>query len=151
MKNKIFTIIIVVVVIGAISAMVYAGLVLNKKNDSLDSHLISLDYKKFEEKINNKDSFILVITRTDCSHCQEYKPLLKQILLEYDITAYELDEEKLSEEEENKLKSIINVSGTPTTVFITDGEEKQTSSRLIGSGTRSKIVSRFKAMGYIKE
>ena len=100
----------------------------------------------------NKDTFILVITQTKCSHCAQYKPVLKEVLYEYNLKAYEIDQEKLSKKELGKLKNVANISGTPTTVFIVDGEEINTSSRLKGAVTnKHTIVKRLKAQGYITE
>lgn len=151
MKKNIFIIIGIVIVALAIAGLVYASTTLNKKNNDVDSHLVELNMSELQSKIDNKETFILVISQTDCSHCAEYKPILKEVLAEYNITAYEIDEKKLTKEENGQLKNIANISGTPTTVFIVDGEEKSTQSRLVGSANKTKIINRLKANGYIKE
>lgn len=151
MKKNIFIIIGIVIVALAIAGLVYASTTLNKKNNDVDSHLVELNMSELQSKINNKETFILVISQTDCSHCAEYKPILKEVLAENNITAYEIDEKKLTKEENGQLKNIANISGTPTTVFIVDGEEKSTQSRLVGSANKTKIINRLKANGYIKE
>ena len=151
MKKKIAIAIAILIVILSIGGLLFASITLNKEQKELENRLIELTYDELSEKINNKETFILVITQTDCSHCEEYKPVLKQVLFDYDITAYEIDQKKISEEEKNNLKNIANISGTPTTVFIVNGEERQTSDRLVGSASRSKIIDRLKAMGYINE
>ena len=94
---------------------------------------------------------MFVITATYCSHCAEYKPTLSEVLTEYDITGYFIEEDKLDKEDLAKLKEIANFSGTPTTVFIKDGVEESTATRLSGNQSKSKIISRLKTMGYIKE
>ena len=151
MKKKLLIGAIVLIILGAIASMIYASVTLKGKEKKLDEKLVELNFNELEEKLNKKESFILVITQTNCSHCAEYKPVLKQVLADYNITAYEIDETKLSEEDNNKLKEIANVSGTPTTIFIENGEEQNTSSRITGSASRNKIINRFKAMGYINE
>lgn len=151
MKTKIVYGIIGIVVFLSIIGIIYAGITLNKKKEIEDNHLIELTFSELQEKVANKDSFILVITQTDCSHCAEYKPTLKSVLTDYDIIAYEIDETKLSKEEFATLKDIANTSGTPATVFIEEGEEKSTSTRIIGSKKRDVIIKRLKAMKYIKE
>mgnify|MGYP004536547623 CR=1 FL=1 len=151
MKKNIFIIIGIVIVALAIAGLVYASTTLNKKNNDVDSHLVELNMSELQSKIDNKETFILVISQTDCSHCAEYKPILKEVLAENNITAYEIDEKKLTKEENGQLKNIANISGTPTTVFIVDGEEKSTQSRLVGSANKTKIINRLKANGYIKE
>ena len=125
----------------------------DKKEEEKDEYknLISLSLDELEEKVANKDTFILVITQKDCAHCAEYKPILEKVLEDYDITAYEIDEQEFTEEERGRLQAIANVSGTPNTIFITNGEEKSTTNRIVGSAQRSKIISRLKTQGYIKE
>ena len=113
--------------------------------------LITLDYDELKEKIDNEDSFILVVTRTDCSHCAIYIPRLEKVLKEYELTAYQIEVDTWKDSEKDDLGEICNVSGTPTTIFIENGEEKNTSSRLVGERTQDQIINRFKAMGYIKE
>lgn len=150
MKNKIIMVIIILVLTVAIGTLIYASVSLTKESKEKDSHLIQLTYSELEEKINNKESFILLISQTDCSHCAEYKPVFKKVLKKNNITAYEIPTDLLSKEENAKLKDIANVSGTPTTVFIVDGSEVNTANRLVGSASESKITNRLKALGYIK-
>lgn len=120
-------------------------------NNEQNEYLIKLKFNELQTKIDNKESFILVITQTTCSHCHEYRPILINVLEEYNIVAYELELDKLTTKERGKLNDIANVSGTPTTIFIYDGVEKSTTNRIIGSVAKNKLVSKFKAMGYIKE
>lgn len=150
MKKKIAIAIGIIIVILSVAGMIFAAKTLNDKKDELENRLIELNFDELTEKIENKETFILVITQTDCSHCAEYKPVLEKVLLDHKLTAYEIDEKKLDEKEMSKLKEIANISGTPTTVFIVNGEERQTSDRIIGAKPESEIISRLKAMGYIK-
>lgn len=152
MKNKVLIILVVVVILIATGSLIYAGTVLNGKKTTEDSHLIELTFSELQEKIDNEESFILLIARTDCSHCIEYKPILKKVLAEYDLIAYEIDLDKINDEQMSKLNNIANTGGrTPNTVFIENGKEKNTSQRLAGAVSESKLVNRLKALGYIKE
>ncbi len=150
MKKKILLIIIIVFGILAISGMLYAGITLKAKEKEEDSHLIELTFDELQTKIDNKDTFILVLSQTSCSHCAEYKPILKEVLTEYNIYAYEVSIDKLSKEENAKLKDIASANGTPTTIFINEGIEINTSTRLVGTQGKTKIINRLKAMGYIE-
>ncbi len=150
-KSKTVIMVFLLFSLLAIGLLVFAAIKLNKKQEELDNHLIQLTYKELNKKIKNKDSFILVATRTDCSHCATYKPVLKQVLLDYNLTAYEISVDKLTDEESAKFKDIANVSGTPTTLFIENGEETTSSNRIVGYVNSNRIISRFKALGYIKE
>ncbi len=151
MKNKVIMVIIILILTIAIGSLVYAGISLTKENNEEDSHLVEISFDELQEKIDNKETFILLMSQTTCSHCAEYKPVFKKVLTKYDITAYEISTDLLSKEENALIKDIANISGTPTTVFIFDGEEKNTANRLVGAAQESKIVSRLKALGYIEE
>lgn len=141
---KLYVIIAIVVLIGA--ALVYKLAFATDENKNLES----IQVADLEKKINNKDTFILVISQTGCSHCEQYLPELNRTLEEYDLNAYELNITGLSKEDSNTLAKYVNFSGTPTTIFFTDGEEKTTLNRLIGYNSKTKIVERLKSLGYIK-
>ena len=149
-ENKTLTIVLVLISILAIGGMVYASIKLNEKKRNDDKYLVELNYKELHKKLDKKDSFILVVTRTDCSHCEAFKPKLKTILSDNKIYAYEIATDKLSKDDANKFKSEYNVSGTPTTIFIKDGSEVTVNNRLIGDVSSNKIVSRLKSLGFIK-
>jgi len=118
-----------------------------------ENYLNNLNATELEEKINNKESFILVFTQDGCAHCEEYKPVLERVLNEYKIKAYEINltELRKNEEENKKVAKYFNIQGTPTTVFVNDGEEKTTMNRLVGSSKYSNLVEKFKERGFIKE
>jgi thioredoxin-related protein len=139
-------IILLVIILGVF--LVYK-LAFKNDSDGSDS-VISIGISDLENKIENKDTFILVITQTDCSHCKQYLPELRRTLKKYDIVAYELDVQKLDSDEKTTLAKYVNFSGTPTTLFYTDGEEKTTLNRLVGYAAESKIVERLKSLGYIE-
>jgi thioredoxin-like negative regulator of GroEL len=150
MKKKIMIFLGVAIAIGAIAAIVYASLTLNKQKEIEDTYLIELSYNELEEKINNKESFVVVFTQSQCAHCHEYKPILKRTLAKVELYAYEIVLDKLSKEEGSKLNDIANVSQTPTTVFIKNGQEINSTSRLLGVQSEDKLIKRFKTFGYIE-
>lgn len=152
MKNKILKIVLGIVLILAVVGLVYASKTLNKKNDELDSHLVELNYSQLKEKLDNNDDFILLITKTTCTHCESFKPRFKDILSRYNITAYEIALDKLSDDEKKVFNEVANVSGTPTTIFIKNGSEATTTNRLVGDiQDEDTIITRLKTLGYIKE
>lgn len=150
MKKKILIAGGILLISLSIIGLIYAGVTLNKKTQDEDNHLISLKFSEVEKKVNNKETFILLLSQESCSHCAQYKPILKKVLAKNDIIAYELKIDKLTKEETAKLKDIANASGTPTTVFIEEGVEKNTSTRLVGTKSSTEIENRLKALGYIK-
>jgi len=143
MENKknifIIAIILLIIIIGGLFIYNY----FNK------SKLYELNVDKVIEKINNKENFILCISRTDCSHCQSYKPKLEKISKKYDLEIFYIDIDKYKDKE-NEFKKHISFDGsTPVTVFIKNGEEKTASNRIFGNLSYEKIIKKFKNEGFI--
>ena len=114
-------------------------------------NLTEINYKEFKNLIDNKESFILYVGSTDCHNCTEFTPKFEEVLDEYSIDKAKIIEiDKLDDEDKNEFNKIINVSGTPTVVFIEDGEEKSMTNRINGNVDKEKIISRFESNGYIK-
>ena len=131
-----------------ILAIIVALLICGCSKD--ENHIIEISYDNLKEKLDNKESFALYVGNEDCTHCQSYKPILASVLNEYDIDIFQLDNSKLTVKEYNEFKSILNVSGTPTIIFITNGEEETTLNRIVGEKTKQETIDRFKTNGYIK-
>ena len=147
MKKKVISIIVILAILfgGFTIIMLFKN---NNKNES--KNLVEMNTKTFKEKINNKDSFILLITKEGCSHCAEYLPVFINVLEKYNLTAYKLDLADMSDSDKEYLADIANISGTPTTVFIENGEETTVLNRIVGSASRKTVIDRLKTMKYIK-
>lgn len=115
------------------------------------SSIKEIDFSTLKEMLENKESFILEVIQTDCSHCKEFSPRFDKVLKEYDLEAYKIDTQKLSKKEKKEFDSIIYVSGTPTVVFINEGEETETYNRISGAASNEKIIKKLKQSGYIEE
>ena len=145
-ENK-FNFVIVFVVILIVCMVAFFFL----KDNFTTNYVKKINISELKEKIDNKDSFILVITQDGCSHCKAYLPTITKIAREHNLTFYDISRSNLSEEDQTYLKNVANISGTPTTVFIENGEEKTTTNRLVGDVDSYKVIDRLKAMGYINE
>ena len=148
MKNKIpnlklYLIIIIVVLLGVFLVYKLAF------SDSKYTNLVDINIVDLETKIKNDDTFILVLSQTGCSHCNQYLPELDRTLSNYNLEAYILNISELDKENSQALAKYINFSGTPTTVFFNEGEEKTTLNRLVGYASKNKIVERLKSLGYV--
>lgn len=130
--------------------MIYASLSLNNNKD--EKHLVEVTVKDLQEKVKNKDTFVLVFTQTTCGHCAQFKPKMAHVLAQNDLYGYEIVIDKLSNQEKAELKDIANIgeSGTPTTVFIKNGQEEKISDRLNGNTDESAIVNKLKQNGFIE-
>ena len=145
MKKNIIILLIGVLFIG-LGVLFF---VLSNTNQLSNVKVIKID--ELKEKINNKESFILVITQDGCSHCHAYLPTINKVGKEYNITFYDISQTGLSQDNATFLKNVANTSGTPTTVFIEEGEEKSTLNRLVGNVQEYKLIDKLKTMGYINE
>ncbi len=135
MKNKVKYIIIVIGIIFLTGC-------------TNNNPITNIDYNKLETMINNKESFILEIVQTGCSHCEEFTPRFKNILKNNNIEAYSLNLYNLTKDEKNKFNDLTTISGTPTVLFFENG--KETSNRIYGAVNDDKIKEHLKKAGYIK-
>ena len=116
------------------------------KND----YLKNLSYKELNEKLENKEEFFFVVTQDGCSHCEEFVPVLKEVLNENKIIGYNFNLTRLSEEEKTSFDELFAVDGTPTTIFIKDGKEVSIMQRIVGGLSSDKLVQKLKNSGYIE-
>ena len=97
-----------------------------------------IDYSKLEEMIDNKESFILEVVQTGCSHCEEFSPRFKAVLKTNDEEAYSLNLYNMTDDELKKFNELTtSVSGTPTVLYFEDG--KETSHKINGAVSNEKI------------
>ena len=129
-----------VILVGA----VIADLVLSK------SYLKEIKYAELITKIEKRESLVVLFSQTTCTHCMDFKPKLERVANKYKIKIYYLETDLLDEETSKELKTKFSFSGTPTTVFITNGEEKTAATRINGDVSEEKIVSKLKSNGFIK-
>ena len=143
-KNKGFIIAIVCLVFIVGSLLVYSY--------SNKSKFIELDVNQVLEKYNNKESFVLCISQTTCSHCASYKPKLEKISREYDIELFYIDIDKYDDNKISEFKKSVSFDGsTPVTAFIVDGEEPTASNRIFGDAKKNKVIEKLKKFGFIEE
>jgi len=113
------------------------------------SYFNEISFNDIMEKIENKDDVVLLISQTTCSHCISYKPKLKDVANKYKLNIYYIDVDLLGEDEAKELKSKVNYSSTPVTVFLKNGEEKTAANRINGDASKDKIVKKLKNNGFI--
>ena len=77
------------------------------------------------EKLENKESFIVYVGYDDCQSCKEFKPILNQLIENYDITIYYLPtDDKQTEDQLNEIQYnyFYRMYWTPTTYIVENGE-----------------------------
>ncbi len=130
--------------------LLFIGIIVLLTGCNSDSYLKELKYNDFKSKIDSKESFFFVLVQDGCSHCASYTPKLETVLGEYKIVGYKLNLSELNEKEKEELKGVFSFDGTPTTIFIKDGEEESIMQRINGNQPKEKIISKLKTNGYIK-
>ena len=114
-------------------------------------NFIKLNYNEILEKVDNKESFILCVSASECIHCNSYKPKLKKISNDYNIKIYYTDVDKFNDNEYDEFKDKFSFDGgTPTTMFFKDGEERTTATRIEGDISIERTIDKFKKNGFIK-
>lgn len=109
-----------------------------------------ISYNELLKKIENGETFPLVIGSSECSACANYEIVMNQFISKNQVEVYMIDIVLLSEDEYKKLKSDTSFSGTPTTVFYKDGELTSFYNRIDGSASMDEVKSYFRSNGYIE-
>ncbi|MEG1150403.1 MAG: thioredoxin family protein [Bacilli bacterium] len=107
--------------------------------------------KEVYKMMKDKKDFILEVTQTGCSACEDFAPTWKTILKEYKIKSYSINLSDLSKSEHNKFSLDIGIAGTPNVIFFKDGEEETVLNRIIGSVDKEDAIAKLKINGYIKK
>lgn len=137
--------------LGILLGIVIIGLLIFYFLNSGNNNFIKLDYNEFKDKVDNEDTFVLCVSRTTCSHCNTYKPKLEEISKKYNIKIYYTEIDDFSDSELDYFKDNFGFDGaTPITMFIKDGKESTTGSRIEGDVSTEKIVSKLKTNGFIE-
>ena len=132
----------VLIVLTAIFCLTLTGCKKSKE-------LISINYDELAEKISNKDSFVLYVGSSSCSHCANFKPTLEKVIDKYKLDVYYINMANLSEAKYNAVMKKIDGQGTPTTVYIEKGKTK-TSPRIEGERDYDTTVEFFKDLNLVK-
>ena len=123
----------IILVLLVVVLLIVAMIVTAVKNPKLDIELpvslsgeagyTSLAYSEYEEKINNEETFLVVIVKDGCGYCEAYIPILKEVAEEYQIPINYINLTDLTSEEQQKLvqsNSYLKTRewGTPTTLLL---------------------------------
>ena len=76
---------------------------------------------------------------------------MEQVIKDEQVEIFYLDNDKLTEEESSKIYSKYIITGTPTTIFIKEGNETSTYDRINGTGSYTDILDKLKKFGIIGE
>lgn len=111
----------------------------------------------FKNKVNNKDSFVLILGSATCGYCESYKYTVDEIIKENQINVYYIDIYNLSEKQVDEIVALTNFGegyqlSTPTTLFFKDGVEDDQSgyNRIIGNKDKEFVENKLRINGYIE-
>lgn len=122
--------------------------VVNKSNEK-HTTTIELTYDEYEAKIKNKDSFVLLMWQTGCSHCISFEPTLNKIIAYYNLEIYSINLKNVSEEQYSKIENKTFITGTPTTVVFKDGITQ--TKKLVGDRDTETVLEFLSKFNYLKE
>jgi len=92
----------IAILCSIIVVLILAAIIIAKSFSK--NYLIELKYQDVIDKIENKESFVICISQTECTHCQSYKPKLAKVAKEYKINIYYIDIDLLSKLENSQIK-----------------------------------------------
>lgn len=147
-KKQIITgIVLILIVVGLCFGIFMLAKYMEKKEES--PYFIELTGTELQKKVENKESFILVVTRSGCEYCEMYKPTFRETVEEYKLKTYYINFATFNKKETEFYRKNFNVPTTPQTLFINGGEETTVQNRIVGNVPKYKIVERLESLGYI--
>lgn len=120
----------------------------NIKNEASVKTYKELTYNQYTKKITDKDTFIILLYQTGCTHCEDFEPKLNKVISAYNLNIYALNLANISEKEYAIVKNKTFIDGTPTTVYIKEGKYD---SKLIGNKDEQTIIDFLIEIGYLEE
>lgn len=142
MKNKLFIIIIVLL----IAILLFLSIFFSEKEEKF---ITEITYQQLVSKMDKKEKFVLYVKQDRCSACEEFNPTFLSVLRTYNLKVYSLYTDKLSSTDSESFYKLVEVSGTPTVLFIEDG--KETMNKIEGVRTKDYVIKKFANAGYINK
>ncbi|MCM1370316.1 MAG: thioredoxin family protein [Clostridium sp.] len=112
-----------------------------------------VDYNGYVSALNSKDKTVIALAQTSCIHCKNVKPVLNELIRDYNIDIKVLNVDLLAEEDYNKLNESLEFFktvqwGTPTFLIVQDGKLLD---YISGEQTKDTFVNKFKQLQLIGE
>lgn len=122
-----------------------------QKNNEYKLYLKDINYSGIEERVKSEENFVILVTQDGCSHCEEFLPKVKEVIVENKIIIYHLNLSNATIDDKKNIIKLFGNIGTPTTIFIRNGIEEVISNRIIGNSSKSKLVEQLKLYNFIKK
>ena len=118
-----------------------------KREEAGYPNLKDITVGEIKSKIKAKESFILMVSQTTCSHCKAFKPVIDEVAEENGLTIYVIESNMLTESDYKDLQKIITYDGTPTTGLFVKGKIVD---KIEGESPKANVVELLKNNGFIK-
>ena len=109
--------------------------------------LHQLTYEEYQEKIDNKEEFVVILERATCPHCVTYLPVAEQFAKDNNVPMYYVDTDTFTAEDwegfeksNSYLKKSKGNWGTPTTVVLVGS---QAVSYIEGASTAEDLLELY--------
>ena len=109
----------------------------------------TVTYETLKEKVDNKESFVVLVVQNGCSHCENFMPVFDEFANDNNISYVKLNLTNLTTTDKQELNSNYPVSGTPTILFFKKGK-LQEEYTISGEVPKNNLKALFKQAGYIK-
>ena len=114
------------------------------------SGLSKLSYKKLNDKLDKKETFVLLLTDNTDSN-DTLKNTLKKVSKENNLKCFYLNTDKLSSDDKEKLQSKITFEDSNIIVFIKNGVENSILTRIDDTYISSDSLKKeLQEQGYLK-
>ena len=118
-----------------------------------DKTMHTIDYETLANKFKNKETFVLYLGSSQCSHCMEFKPTLEKVIADQKLDVYYIDLAKVSENQYREIGVKTGLEGTPTIVYVEKGnvDKIDLKKRIVGTKSEEDTIDYFKEIGVIKD
>lgn len=94
-----------------------------------DVGLHKLSYAEYQKKIDDNESFVIIVERTTCSHCQNFMPVAEEFAKNNEVPMYYIDTDEMEQSDWSDLETSNTYFkknsgnwGTPTTIVLAGKE-----------------------------
>lgn len=105
-----------------------------------------LTIAQLREKMENEDSFVLVIGSDDCEECIAYTPVVQAFMHGQDEELFHLNMTAFSDEEVDEIKTEFRFETTPATVFFIGGSRAASLPGRVTYGELETIFGQYRQL-----
>ena len=119
-----------------------------------ETGLKELSYAEYQEKIDNREAFVVIIERATCSHCVNFMPVAQQFAEDNNVPMYYIDTDEMTSDEWNQIstsntffKKNKDNWGTPTTIVLVGSKALDYIEGETDAETLLKLYNKYFNMG----